>query len=332
MVLFYLLVALLFLAVLYLLTLPAHCEVQRSIRIQKPLAEVYGYVRNLNHWGQWSPWVLHDASTDMTFDRATEIGGSYSWSSGLIGAGKMTKTAEATNEAIALDLQFFKPFKSRADVKFEFAGLADSGGLQAQTEVSWQMRSKFPIFMRPFRAMFERMIGHDFELGLGMLRGQLDPASEHPVVTFEGSQTLPSQTCAILPYSGLLSGLGAAMGEAYGVLYGRLSPDNLAGSPLGIYRKTNLSKLTTECDIAVPVKVLPSNEAGTQTPGGAYYVTQLKGSYSFLPAVWNAAFGHVKMLKLKVDGSRPSLEVYSKSAECSANTNHWVTLVAIPVK
>ncbi len=108
--------------------------------------------------------------------------------------------------------------------------------------------------------------------------------------------------------------------------------DRMAHSALAAYHSVNLVKQTTNCDMAVPVtRTLPSDTVLHLT-GGAYFKTELRGSYQFLGPAWNAAYGQAKMQKLKIDKKRPALEVYENHPDSVTCSNELLTFLYVPVK
>ena len=323
---------------IYLFTLPNGYSVERQITINKPITQVYDYVKNLENWVHWSPWNIHDPNTVMTYDRPNEVGGSYAWDSKHIGIGSMTTLTAVPYVKMTMDLRFIKPFKSQADVQFLFDSNKTAGDANSTT-VTWRMQCKMPLPMRPMVGMISRMIGNDFALGLGLLRGCLDPAAEYPALGFDGVMHLSAQTCIGEAYEGSIDGLKDAFARIYPALYSEIEPNNIAGAGVAAYHRINVgktaSKMSTVCDITVPVKQAPaalSNTKTVQLPGGKYFQTTLRGSYEFIGPAWNASWGHLRMVKLKHDKSRPMLETYHQSRNDTPNSNEWVTYLAIPVK
>ena len=320
-------------AVAYLLTLPAGYTVERRITIQKPREQVFAYVHDLANWPHWSPWIIHDLQTQMTYATPNSVSGSYAWASPLIGAGSMTNRAAQHLERIDFDLRFIKPFKNQADVRFDFMDNSEIKENSPACTVVWTTAASLPLYVRPMRGMLQRMIGNDFELGLGMLRGRVDPTASYPVITFaEQPTTLASQTLLAREYAGPISGLKDIMAQIYPALWAKVDPSQVAGPSVAAYHKINIKGMSTVCDIGIPIAAAPAGERVVQLPGGRYYQTTLRGSYEFIGPAWNAAYGHCRMLKLKEDKSRPMLEIYPTSPAESPNPNDWITTLAIPIR
>ena len=314
----------------YLLSLPAGYTVSRSIVIAKPLPEVFAYVRDFSNWTAWSPWSLHEPDHQLTVDHPTEVGGLYAWDGRKIGAGQMQHTGIISNERLDILLTFLRPFKNTAKVVWSFKSAP--GGA---TEITWDMQSQMPLPMRPFQGFIAKMIGYDFALGLALLRGKLDPASEHPSITFDGVVERSEQAYVTEHFDGTLVDMRAAMKISYPRLWQSLSKDASRSDQkpmIAAYHKVKFMKATTVMDMGLAVKQLNAGETGLVLPAGKYFQMTMRGSYDFLPSSWNTVYGQVKMLKLKIDKSRPALEVYQKNPMEAPHSNDWTTLLCVPLK
>jgi Polyketide cyclase / dehydrase and lipid transport len=305
--------------------LKAGYTVERSLRVRTTPMAAFEALRDFRRWKDWSPWLIHDPACELVFDRPEDIGGSYTWKSALIGEGRVTHTAQQPGESLAMDLVFIKPFQSQAKVHF---ALRPDG--EGHTRVTWTMSSQLPFFMRPWLAMFTRMIGMDFELGLLRLSGLLDPQAEVPRITFDGPVQREAMTLVTEPYSGPLAGIGQAMDAGYQRLRERVGAAQI-GAPLAVYDKTDMKRGTTVCDMALPVADGSALQPQRRLGGGRHYRVTLHGHYRFLPLAWHNAFGHVRMEKLKPQMQRPCLEVYPNDPKGEPDSNRWVTEIYIPL-
>lgn len=319
-------------ALIYLYHLPSATNVVRSIVINKPVSEVYAYVANFANWNAWSPWILHEPTCKTETVRGTEVGGTHTWDGTKIGAGQMQYTALVTHQRVEMLLTFLRPFKSKANIAFAFkdVGTVDSPA----TEITWSMQGAMPFVMRPLIPMMQAMIGHDFELGLGFLRGQLDPASEHPTLRFDGVGTVAPQLYLTEPFEGTLADMRGAMQEAYPRLWRMIESDpsrNVAAPAVAAYYKVKPLKGTVKMAMGMPVSRIQHGEPSATFGEGRYFVATYRGHYDFLGSAWNATYGHAKMDKLKVDNSRPALEIYDVNPMQATHSNDWVTRLCIPL-
>ena len=65
---------------------------------------------------------------------------------------------------------------------------------------------------------------------------------------------------------------------------------------------------------------------------GRYFEVEVQGSYDFLELAWYSTMSHLRMLRMKKDASRPSLEVYENDPETVANSNDIRTTLCVPVR
>jgi hypothetical protein len=90
-------------------------------------------VADLNNYRDWNPWskMEPDAKKQISGTPKT-IGHRYSWQGKKIGEGQLTVRELNPNKSVTLDLEFFKPFKSKADDMWSFS---ESKG---KTLVTWK--------------------------------------------------------------------------------------------------------------------------------------------------------------------------------------------------
>jgi hypothetical protein len=91
-----------------------------------------------------------------------------------VGEGQMTISESRPNEAIGMKLEFIKPFASKADVQFSFKQEAH------QTSVTWSMSGQNNFMAKAFCLFMnmDKMIGGDFERGLGNLKALVENQSK----------------------------------------------------------------------------------------------------------------------------------------------------------
>jgi hypothetical protein len=141
---------------------PADFKVERSEVIAAAPEIVHTKVNDFTVWKDWSPWAKMDPETKLTIsENAVGEGANYAWDSKKTGAGTMAITSSSP-EAIAIDLNFTKPFK--ADNKVVFSFLSIHGG----TQITWTMTGKNGFMGKAFGLFFDmdKMVGGDFEKGL----------------------------------------------------------------------------------------------------------------------------------------------------------------------
>lgn len=317
--------------VLYLATLSGHYEVRRTRWVEADIAAVFAKIRDFKSWPDWSPWLMHEPEATLEFSAdCGDEAGFYRWDGKRLGAGKLSHVKFNPPYGIKQRIEFTRPFKSVCRVAFELA--EKDGG----TEVTWSMQGTLPFLLRFMTRKTADMIGKDYDLGLAMLAGQLNPEAEHPVLRFDGETTLDPMRSLCKGFEGGLEAMKSAMKQDFPGLMAHIERNGgqTRGRPFTAYHTVNPKALYFVCDMAIPIE--PTIEAGNfqvkALGGGRFYKVSLTGGYQFLELAWYSALTHVRMLKLKYDRSRPSLEVYVNDPEQTATSNAIQTELYVPIK
>ena len=139
-------------------------DVQKSITIDAPMAKVRELVEDFNHWNSWSPWTIVEPGCPIEIHgEPNQPGHSMSWNGQIIGSGNNTIASFDENH-IYYNLEFLKPWKSKATVNFLFEQIEN------QVKVTWSMDSSMPFFMFFMIKTMKNWIGMDYERGLRMLK------------------------------------------------------------------------------------------------------------------------------------------------------------------
>lgn len=168
----YILIALIVLVIILALIAPKTYDVSRSVVINKPLPEVFSYLKSLKNQDNWSPWVGKDPNMKKIFKGTDETVGFISYWNGNkeVGEGEQEITGIVENKVVNSQLRFLKPFKSTSDAYLKVD--IDSGG----TKVTWGFagNNKFPMSIMMLFMSMDKMVGKDFEYGLNKLKGILE--------------------------------------------------------------------------------------------------------------------------------------------------------------
>lgn len=172
MLLLYILLGIVALVLLLAIIAPKTYEVSRSIVIDKPRNEVFTHLKSLKKQDEWSPWGKRDPNMEKKFTGTDgEVGATSSWKGNKeVGEGEQEIKKIIENERIENELRFLKPWKSTSDAFF-ITEDADSG-----TKVTWGFKgyNKFPMSIMMLFMSMDKMIGKDFEEGLGDLKKTLE--------------------------------------------------------------------------------------------------------------------------------------------------------------
>ena len=157
--------ALIAVAVAYLIPSKVHCE--RSTVIAAPPEAIFPLVNDLRQWPNWTAWNKErDPTLAVEFPGATEGKGAvYIWKSETMGSGKLTLTGSDPQSGVEYDLHFDQEqTPSTGAIKLE---RVDNG-----TKVTWTFDGDMgnnPL-MRYMGLMMDSFLGKDFETGLAKLK------------------------------------------------------------------------------------------------------------------------------------------------------------------
>jgi polyketide cyclase/dehydrase/lipid transport protein len=173
-------------------TRPTHYRVERSATIAAAPAAVFAQVNDLHRWNEWSPWEKLDPAMKRTY-AGPETGpdASYAWAGNdEVGEGRMTIVESVPQERVGIRLEFIKPWTETCQVRFALAPQA------AGTRVTWSLQGDHN-FVSKVMCVFmdmDKMIGGDFERGLGQLRtvAEAMPAQPEAVASETSGSTPPA--------------------------------------------------------------------------------------------------------------------------------------------
>ena len=147
--------------------LPSSYHVERSVLVAAKPVAIYPWVAVLKKWPEWSPWTTaKDPTLVYRYEGPEEgVGAVSRWDSKKMGDGMMRLIQAESTKGVAFDLAFEKgKYLSVGRIAFEPSGDA--------TRVVWSMDGKAgsnPVD-RLFGLVMDRMVGPDFEEGLGKLK------------------------------------------------------------------------------------------------------------------------------------------------------------------
>ncbi|OPZ19149.1 MAG: Polyketide cyclase / dehydrase and lipid transport [Bacteroidetes bacterium ADurb.BinA245] len=173
MIVLYIILGLIGLLLLAGLFISKDLQANKEIVINKPVDEVFGFIKYLKNQQLYSKWAALDADMKNEYNGIDGQPGFVNHWVGnkKVGEGEQEITAIEEGKAIYTDLRFIKPFKSFAKVKMTAEAIDASS-----TKVSWGFQSKmnYPLnIMKLFMNMNE-MIGKDFSTGLANLKNLLE--------------------------------------------------------------------------------------------------------------------------------------------------------------
>ncbi|MFT3845105.1 MAG: SRPBCC family protein [Lacibacter sp.] len=166
MIIVYIILIVIVLVLLWAAILPGKYFIEKTIVINRPAAEVYNKVADLNHYKEWNPWQKTDPGAMASISgEAGHVGHKYHWNGKKVGEGHLTVRSVAPGKAINFDLEFIKPWKSKAVDAWDFTETSDGA------KTVWRNTGELPFpvarLMGPF---LQKQLNKQFEEGLKNLK------------------------------------------------------------------------------------------------------------------------------------------------------------------
>lgn len=144
--------------------------IQREVIINRPMPEVFDYLKHIKNQDFFSKWVMTDPNMRRDFSgQDGTVGFVYAWDSDnkQAGAGEQEIIEIVEGQKIDIEVRFTRPFKSIAYTPFYTEALSSE-----QTKVIWGIKNnmKYPMNLMPLFMSFEKMLGKDVEISLANLR------------------------------------------------------------------------------------------------------------------------------------------------------------------
>ncbi len=312
---------------IYLASLDGDYRVTRSLEIDAPVATVFAAIVDFKSWPLWSPWLMHEPEASLAYsDNYRDEEGYYSWDGKAVGAGKLTHVSIKPNNGILQRIEFLRPFKSTAEVSWDFEDRGD------KTLVNWEIAGRMRFLFRFMTKQMEPTIGRDYELGLALLNGYLNSQAPHPEISFIGRQELEDFNYWSIPCNGNLRQLETARPSSIDSLTD--AAGGKAGLALTLYHGFDPLAPSYRTEIAVPVgnNTPRSNYTLHKFGGGRYFQVRLHGGHRFIPLAWHALGSHCRMHGIKRDKSRPAIEIYHDNPAEVDDDNQIKTVLYLPVR
>ena len=148
---------------------PNEMKIERSMTMKASPEKIYAVINDYHNWGQWSPWDHMDPAMKKTYSGAPSgVGSVYEWlGNDKVGQGRMEITSATPSSNITMKLDFLKPFEAHNVTMFDLAPEGDG------TKVTWTMTGQSNFMSKVMQVFMnmDKMVGKDFETGLGNLKG-----------------------------------------------------------------------------------------------------------------------------------------------------------------
>jgi hypothetical protein len=160
--------------ILLMLVAPRKYNVQRSIVINRPIDEVFQYLKHLKNQDHWSPWKSRDPVMKQTYEGTDgTVGFVAKWESDKkdVGVGEQELKGLVENERIDTEIRFLKPWKTMSDGYLLVREIEPS-----VTEVIWGFSgtNSPPINVMMLFYNMDKSVGKDFDEGLAKLKRTLE--------------------------------------------------------------------------------------------------------------------------------------------------------------
>ncbi len=147
-------------------------DLSRTIIINRPKAEVYAFIRQLQKQALWMPWFANDPGLVVKYKGEDgKIGAASYWKGNnkIEGIQKITKVHEG--KILETQLLFLRPYKSLS-VNYMAVKELES----ERTKLVWGVKGvhRFPASVFMLFYGMERAIGKDFDDGLQNLKNILE--------------------------------------------------------------------------------------------------------------------------------------------------------------
>jgi len=307
-------------------------EVRRSITIKAVPERVFETVADFGTWTTWSPWLCTEPDAQVTVtDDPNSVGSLYSWQGELVGVGEIEHQYLEPGLLIEEELRFFKPFRSKARVSFEFEP-ADEG-----TRITWTMQGSMPWFLFFMTSMMKAMIGMDYDRGLKMLKELIETGEVLSTTTIGDVEPVGPLQMAGVRRSCTLAEIGPAMTSAFEEVKEKFCQLDLptdGGGAVSVYLSVDMKKQEFDFISGFLLPESFSGSVGGLTRWSTPQVNALRidhtGRYEHVGNAWSAAHQVARYRKIKLRKSG-AFEIYRNDPEETAPAD-LQTEIFLPLK
>jgi effector-binding domain-containing protein len=305
--------------------------VSRQITIAKPLSLVRQVLLDFKI-RDWSPWLCMDKQTQVdSFGELGRINSGFRWQSQWVGAGQLTLESISDN-TLQLQLEFFKPWHSVANVTYLLVPLNDNS-----TELTWSMTGSLPIWLFFMQSMMQAYIGMDYQRGLLMLKDYLESGHVFSDTEVCGVVDVPSVDYVGVRRLCTTDTIGPDMQMGCGELLAQFGQSGLqqTGVPFTIYHDWNIK--TGRCDYTFALQIEPGqtvefpNLIQSNRPSVKALKLTHTGDYKHLGNAWATAYSRIQNDKtLKQNKKQPGFEIYVNDLSVT-EAKDLLTEVYVPI-
>lgn len=302
-------------------------HIEESIIVKSPATKVYEVVSDFNQWRPWSPWLIMEPGAKVTVAPDAK---SYTWEGDMVGSGKMKITGQEPGREVTYDLNFLKPWKSYAEVKFRIEETNDG------TKVTWLMDSGLPFFLFWMKKQMVAFLRMDYNRGLAMLKDYVDDGKVHSELGFEGVRPFSGSQYIGIKTKCAIDAMDVAMDKDFEKLRSAVhNKEDRSGRPFSIYHKWDYVNYKATYTACLPVKKIPENLPSEISTGSIpeieVHTVKHTGPYGHLGNAWTAQYMMMRSKVFKPNNKIPPFEVYVNDPE-QVSDKELVTEIHFPVK
>ena len=147
--------------------------VEKSTIVNKPLQQIFDYIRFVRNHDNFSVWAMMDPDMKKEY-RGTDgqPGFVFAWDSSKkknVGAGEQEIKNITEGKSIEQELRFIRPMQDVAKAKFLFEPASANS-----TKVQWGFYSQMKFPAKAMKPLIQNMLGKQLETGLQNLKNVLE--------------------------------------------------------------------------------------------------------------------------------------------------------------
>lgn len=147
--------------------------ITRDVLVDRPVGQVYDYVRQLKNQDHYNKWVMTDPQMKKTFKGVDgTLGFRYDWDGNEeAGKGEQEITELVENEKVGISIHFIKPFEGDAKNTILTKYVSEN---QTQVVSEFYSEVAYPMNFMLLLVDIDDVMGNDLDVTLLNLKSQLE--------------------------------------------------------------------------------------------------------------------------------------------------------------